>query len=462
MKVSFVILSLKKKVFELANYPKYFNQKHFNFCCEVVKKVLDFKQTTSSIIFLYFKSHGKEFGSKERKMITDIVFSIVRNKSYFLSLIQEDQIIKYNSNELRCLVVLGAISKLNKNINFPFLTDQEKNLFSNIVIKSIRGVYEEFSHSPLLNEKLSVPSWIFNDWVNQRNKKNTINLIESNHSDFPIYCRVNILRRKIKDVATKIKDFGLTVDQSGLIQECLKFPPGTNVNNIQSLFSSGEIEIQDLGSQIIAKLVAPKRHQTIIDFCAGTGGKTLALGTHMKNTGKIFAFDISAERIIKLKKRVSSSGLKNVWPIVIRNLYDEKLAKFVGKVDSVLVDAPCSGLGTLRRNPDLKWRVTKAEIANISKKQLDILTKASSLCKVGGYLVYATCSTIYGENECVVKEFLLNNGHFDRCNSNFVFEKQNIIFDKSWNVFDSYGNIHIWTDLTDTDSFFMSRLIRTK
>ena len=127
-----------------------------------------------------------------------------------------------------------------------------------------------------------------------------------------------------------------------------------------------------------------------------------------------------------------------------------------------MVDAPCSGLGTLRRNPDLKWRVTESEITNFSKNQLKILTKASSLCKVGGYLVYATCSTIYSENECVVKEFLLNNSHFDRCNSNLVLEKQNINFDKSWNVFDSYGNIHIWTDLTDTDSFFMSRLIRTK
>ena len=160
----------------MANYPKYFNQKHFNFCCEVVKKVLDFKHTTSSILFLHYKLYGREFGSKERRMLTDIVFSIVRNKSYFLSLIHEDQIIKYNSNELRCLVILGTISKLEKNIIFPFLTNQEKNLFSNIVIKSIRGVYEEFSHSPLLNEKLSVPSWIFNYWVNQRNKKKRTSL----------------------------------------------------------------------------------------------------------------------------------------------------------------------------------------------------------------------------------------------------------------------------------------------
>ena len=127
-----------------------------------------------------------------------------------------------------------------------------------------------------------------------------------------------------------------------------------------------------------------------------------------------------------------------------------------------MVDAPCSGLGTLRRNPDLKWRVTESEITNFSKNQLKILTKASSLCKIGGYLVYATCSTIYEENEMVVEKFLSNNVHFDRCCNNSVLEKQNIVLDKSWNVFDSYGNIHLWSDLTDTDSFFMSRFIRTK
>ena len=182
----------------------------------------------------------------------------------------------------------------------------------------------------------------------------------------------------------------------------------------------------------------------------------------MKNTGKVISIDISSERIVKLKKRVSTSGLKNIWPIVIKNLEDERLIKYFGTADSVLVDAPCSGLGTLRRNPDLKWRVRESEITNFSKNQLKILTKASSLCKIGGYLVYATCSTIYDENEKIIEEFLSGNIGFSRCDNNIVLEKQNIFLDKSWNVFDSYGNIQLWSDLTDTDSFFMTRLIRKR
>ena len=453
---------MKDNIFKLIYKIKYFHQKYIESCCEIVEKILEFKQSTGSLIFLYFKVQGKNFGSKERKLITDVVFSIVKNKSYFQSLIKEEQLNISNLSELRCLVILGVTSKLGKEIIYPFLSNIEKNFLSRIEMKTISSIYKEFSHSLLLNEKLSVPSWIFSDWISQRNLKKTINFIESNHSDFPIYCRVNILKRKVKDVMVKIRDSGFTFERSGLIEECLKFLPGENVNRIKSLFAVGVIEIQDLGSQLIAKLVVPKRHQIIVDFCAGTGGKSLALGMHMKNTGKVISIDISSERIVKLKKRVSTSGLKNIWPIVIKNLEDERLIKYFGTADSVLVDAPCSGLGTLRRNPDLKWRVTESEITNFSKNQLKILTKASSLCKIGGYLVYATCSTIYEENEIVVEKFLSNNVHFDRCCTNSVLEKQNIVLDKSWNVFDSYGNIHLWSDLTDTDSFFMSRFIRTK
>ena len=453
---------MKDNIFKLIYKIKYFHQKYIESCCEIVEKILEFKQSTGSLIFLYFKVQGKNFGSKERKLITDVVFSIVKNKSYFQSLIKEEQLYISNLSELRCLVILGVTSKLGKEIIYPFLSNIEKIFLSRIEMKTISSIYKEFSHSLLLNEKLSVPSWIFSDWISQRNLKKTINFIESNHSDFPIYCRVNILKRKVKDVMVKIRDSGFTFERSGLIEECLKFSPGENVNSIKSLFAVGVIEIQDLGSQLIAKLVVPKRHQIIVDFCAGTGGKSLALGMHMKNTGKVISIDISSERIVKLKKRVSTSGLKNIWPIVIKNLEDERLIKYFGTADSVLVDAPCSGLGTLRRNPDLKWRVTESEITNFSKNQLKILTKASSLCKIGGYLVYATCSTIYEENEIVVEKFLSNNVNFDRCCTNSVLEKQNIVLDKSWNVFDSYGNIHLWSDLTDTDSFFMSRFIRTK
>ena len=438
----------------------YFSNIHFEFCVRLIYKILDFNQPTSTIISFYFKSKGKKFGSTEREFITDLSFSIVRNKNYFESIIINEKNILPDLEYFRCLVILGCIHTLGKNSMNLILSSSEKKFLESVDLKSIQDIFKEFRKSNDLNEKISVPSWIFNDWVTQRGLKQTINFVESNHIGFPIYCRVNPLRIKIKEAIDRIEKSNFFVEQSNIVKESLKFLPGENLNQVMSLFSVGEIEVQDLGSQLIAKLVAPKRHSLIIDFCAGTGGKSLALGAKMKNTGKIFALDISASRILKLKERVAESKLRNIWPIVIKDLDDQRLLNFNAKADAVLVDAPCSGLGTLRRNPDLKWRVHPEEIEALRKIQIKILNKASLLCKIGGYLVYATCSTICDENERIIEEFLSRNIGFSRCDNNMVLEKQNIFLDKSWNVFDSYGNIQLWSDLTDTDSFFMTRLIR--
>lgn len=438
----------------------YLSKKLFEFCCELIDKVLNFDQSTSSAIHYYVRSKGKKFGPVERELIVNIIFSIVRNKSYFKSIIDIEKNNLPNIKESKYLIILGSFSVLDKKSVVPLLIDEEKFFLEKLKIKSVKEIFIEFRESNFLNEKLSVPSWIFKDWVDQRGLKKTINFIESNHANYPIYCRVNLLKNKVSTVLSKILQSGYFVEQSNVLEECLKFLPGENINRIMALFPRGVMEVQDLGSQLVAKLVSPKRHEVILDICAGTGGKSLALSAKMKNTGKIFSIDVSANRILQLKNRLLNSKSTNIWPMVIESLEDKRLKKFYGKVDSVLVDAPCSGLGTLRRNPELKWRASQEQIKNKKKLQLEILKKAGLFCKLGGHLVYATCSTIYDENEAVIEEFLSSNSYFRRCNNKLVFEIQNIILDKTWNVYDSCGNIHLWSDLTDTDSFFMTRLIR--
>ena len=118
------------------------------------------------------------------------------------------------------------------------------------------------------------------------------------------------------------------------------------------LFKSGAIEVQDEGSQLLAQILGAKRGEMVVDFCAGAGGKTLALGAHMRNTGRLYAFDVSEKRLAKLKPRMARSGLSNVHPVAIAHERDAKVKRLAGKIDRVLVDAPCSGMGTLRRNPD--------------------------------------------------------------------------------------------------------------
>jgi 16S rRNA (cytosine967-C5)-methyltransferase len=179
------------------------------------------------------------------------------------------------------------------------------------------------------------------------------------------------------------------------------------------LFKDGAIEVQDEGSQVLSQIVGAKRGEMVVDFCAGAGGKTLALGALMRNTGRLYAFDVSEKRLAKLKPRMARSGLSNVHPVQIAHERDGKIKRLAGKIDRVLVDAPCSGLGTLRRNPDVKWRQQPSAVTEMHDKQLAILDGAARLLKGGGRLVYATCSLLAEENERVVEEFLAARDDFE-------------------------------------------------
>jgi 16S rRNA (cytosine967-C5)-methyltransferase len=163
--------------------------------------------------------------------------------------------------------------------------------------------------------------------------------------------------------------------------------------------------VQDEGSQLLSLLVDAKRGEMVVDFCAGAGGKTLALGAAMRSTGRLYAFDTSAHRLEALKPRLARSKLSNVHPAAIAHERDERIKRLSGKIDRVLVDAPCSGLGTLRRNPDLKWRQSPQAVVELVQKQTAILASAARLVKSGGRLVYATCSVLPEENEQIAAAF---------------------------------------------------------
>jgi len=179
-------------------------------------------------------------------------------------------------------------------------------------------------------------------------------------------------------------------------------------------FENGSIEVQDEGSQLLALLVAPRRGEMIIDFCAGAGGKTLLLGALMRSTGRLYAFDVSAARLARAKPRFARSGLSNVVPVVIDNENDARVKRLAGKAQRVLVDAPCSGIGTLRRNPDLKWRQHPEALAELGQLQERILNSAARCVAPGGRLVYATCSLLAEENEVQAERFLASHPDFER------------------------------------------------
>ena len=216
--------------------------------------------------------------------------------------------------------------------------------------------------------------------------------------------RVNTLRAERAAVQARLAADGIRVEPTSWSPWGLRVQ-GKPAINRHPLFLDGTFEVQDEGSQLLALITGARRGEMVCDFCAGAGGKTLALGAMMKNTGRLYAFDVSAKRLAQLKPRLRRSGLSNVHPIHITGENDARVKRLAGKFDRVLVDAPCSGLGTLRRNPDLKWRQTPQSIAELTGKQTAILAAAADLVKPGGRLVYATCSLLAEENEAIVTAF---------------------------------------------------------
>jgi 16S rRNA (cytosine967-C5)-methyltransferase len=216
--------------------------------------------------------------------------------------------------------------------------------------------------------------------------------------------------------------------------------------------------VQDEGSQLIARLVQPRRGQMVVDFCAGAGGKTLALGALMRSSGRLYAFDVNARRLAGLGPRLRRSGLTNVHPVAIRSESDPRVKRLSGKCDRVLVDAPCSGSGTVRRNPDLKWRFDQPELERVGQIQRALLPAAARLVKPGGRLVYSTCSLLARENQDVVAGFLDAHPGLRIVPAASVFAAQSIVIDES----DRFAPYFVMLPhLHGTDGFFGAVLERS-
>ncbi|MGE5864186.1 MAG: RsmB/NOP family class I SAM-dependent RNA methyltransferase, partial [Rhizobacter sp.] len=233
-------------------------------------------------------------------------------------------------------------------------------------------------------------------------------LVEAMNRPAPLDLRVNTFKARREDVQAALAAGGIDAALTPYSPWGLRVQGKPALNKVDA-FTRGEVEVQDEGSQLLALLTDAKRGEMVVDFCAGAGGKTLALGAAMRNTGRLYAFDTSGHRLAALKPRLARSGLSNVYPIQIAHERDERIKRLTGKIDRVLVDAPCSGLGTLRRNPDMKWRQSPQSVEELKVKQAAILASAARLLKPGGRLIYATCSLLDAENEGIADAFTAAN-----------------------------------------------------
>ena len=269
--------------------------------------------------------------------------------------------------------------------------------------------------------------------------------------------RVNLVKCRPEQALTALHAEGICVEASSVMAEALHVDGKPNIEKSKA-YQRGMVEVQDLGSQLLARLVQPKRGQLIVDFCAGAGGKTLALASALRGTGKVFALDISSARLARLSPRLERSSLPNVWPMTISSLKDARLSTLRQKADAVLVDAPCSGTGTLRRSPDLKWRLNKDKLGQFTAQQLEILQAAASLVRPGGRLVYATCSLLPSENAAVVDQFLSEHPQAHRVSAQETLLSQRILLPQAWGAWSKSGDLQLWPHRSGTDGFYAAVL----
>jgi 16S rRNA (cytosine967-C5)-methyltransferase len=297
-----------------------------------------------------------------------------------------------------------------------------------------------------------LPEWLVTTLASDMPDNEILALGRALQQPAPLDLRVNALTAARDKVMQQLAIEGLAVQPTPYAPLGIRID-GNPALGRNPMFTSGRIEVQDEGSQLLCYLLAPKRREMVVDFCAGAGGKTLALGALMQSQGRLYAFDVSESRLNKLKPRLKRSGLSNVHPqlLIIEN--DIKVKRLAGKIDRVLVDAPCSGFGTLRRNPDLKWRQNEAGIAELTAKQGRILTAAAALVKPGGRLVYATCSFVRAENQGVVAAFLAAHPQFRVLPANQVFAQQQIALDTG-------EFLQLYTHCHGCDGFFAAVLVR--
>jgi 16S rRNA (cytosine967-C5)-methyltransferase len=265
-----------------------------------------------------------------------------------------------------------------------------------------------------LAAETSLPRWLAALWSAQLGEAETRALAAALNQRAPLTVRVNELKLTREDLLQALRAEGARVEPTPLSPWGVQFTGRTNVFALKA-FKAGLFEVQDEGSQLIALACGARPGQIVVDACAGAGGKALALASEMKNKGRLVACDRDARRLDEMRPRARRAGVHN-WEargVPEGPAGEARIADLSAGADAVLVDAPCSGLGALRRNPEARWRLDEAEVDSFPPRQLAILERYSKLVKRGGRLVYATCSINRRENEDVRAAFLASHPHFE-------------------------------------------------
>ncbi|HEY2862903.1 MAG TPA: RsmB/NOP family class I SAM-dependent RNA methyltransferase [Casimicrobiaceae bacterium] len=362
---------------------------------DALAAVMPFKEPADGVLRGFFRHH-RSLGQDDRAFIAEGVFAALRRLPSLRA--------QAGSGSPRRLAIAVTVRELGASLREieGALSPAETTW-----AKQFKATRPELSPA----EAAELPEWLWNQLSAALPAAERDALVRAWLAPAPLDLRVNTMKTTRDAALAALEASGIAAAPTPLSPLGLRVA-GKPALQSHPLFTSGAIEVQDEGSQLLGLLVAPRRTDMVADFCAGAGGKTMLMGALMRSQGRVYAFDVSRARLARLKPRLARSGLSNVQPMLIENERDTHIKRLAGKLDRVLVDAPCSGFGTLRRNPDLKWRQTAAAIRELALKQSRILRAAATLVKPGGRLVYATCSVLPDENEAIVDSFLAERPEF--------------------------------------------------
>jgi 16S rRNA (cytosine967-C5)-methyltransferase len=375
--------------------------------------VLGLTRPADAALRLFFRDHP-ELGQRDRGFVAELVFAVLRHLRLLEHLTGDPQPRRL------------ALAALSLQLGFSV-----RELTSNLT----RGDDTWLAQARATDQsrlppaiRFSLPDWLYDRVAQGRSGEELEKLARGLLQPAPLDLRVNTMLAKRDEVLGVLERDGIAAGPTPYSPVGVRLEDKPALQH-HPLFLEGKVEVQDEGSQLLSYLLAPRRREMVVDFCAGAGGKTLALGALMHSEGRVYAFDTAEKRLSNLKPRLRRSGLSNVHPQLIAGAADARVKRLTSKIDRALVDAPCSGLGTLRRNPDLKWRQTAQAVTEMAEKQRAILDAAARLVKPGGRLVYATCSLLQEENDAVVDAFLEAHPRFARVHSGEILRQQGVELD---------------------------------
>lgn len=347
----------------------------------------------------------KRWGARDRKFVAETIYDIVRWKRLYNEIAGTKE--HYTRPNLWKIFTVWAVLH---EIKLP-----DWNQFEGTPERRIRGMFNDLQKDRRFRE--SIPDWMDELGLKELGETVWTEEIKALNVKADVILRVNTLNINKFELQKQLEQEEIETEFLPTHDSALKLVERKNVF-LTEAFSNGLFEVQDASSQLVADFLEVEPGMRVIDTCAGAGGKTLHIATLMKNKGQIIALDLYDSKLSQLKKRARRNGIFNIETRVIDS--SKVIKKLKETADRVLIDAPCSGLGVLRRNPDTKWKLQPEFIENIKKTQAEILDQYASLVKNGGKLVYATCSILPSENQEQVQLFL--NNHKD-----FTFIKENSI-----------------------------------